>query len=139
MDWKLEVVVLPVSDVDRAKEFYAGRLGFRVDTDHHPGEHFRVVQVTPPGSLCSIVFGTGIGAGMPGSVKGCLFVVDDIDVAHAQLHDCGIENTGVVHFEQGVMTPGHHPEHEDYGSFVFFSDPDGNTWGVQQGRRPPAP
>jgi catechol 2,3-dioxygenase-like lactoylglutathione lyase family enzyme len=138
VDWKLEVVVIPVGDVDRAREFYADRLGFRVDTDHSGGEQFRVVQVTPPGSLCSIVFGTGIGAGMPGSAKGSLFVVDDIDVAHERLHECGIENTGVVHFENGVMIPGHHPEHEDYGSFVFFSDPDGNTWGLQQGRRPSA-
>jgi catechol 2,3-dioxygenase-like lactoylglutathione lyase family enzyme len=137
MDWKLEVVVLPVSDVDRAKEFYAGRLGFALDVDHRAGESFRVVQVTPPGSACSIVFGTGMGNGTPGSVKGNQFVVADIAEAVAHLDRAGVANSGVQHFEDGAMLPGRDPDDRDFGSFVFFDDPDGNTWSVQQGRRQP--
>src|SRR3954466_14769532 len=91
MEWTLEVVVVPVSDVDRAKEFYADKLGFRVDNDHRAGEHFRVVQVTPPGSAWSIVFGKGMGDGEPGSVKGTQLVVTDIAAAHAHLEAQGIE------------------------------------------------
>jgi catechol 2,3-dioxygenase-like lactoylglutathione lyase family enzyme len=136
MDWKLEVVVVPVSDVDRAKKFYADRLGFPVDTDHRAGDSFRVVQVTPPGSACSIVFGTGMGNGSPGSVKGNQFVVQDIHAAAAHLEQAGMENSGVMHFEDGAMTPGPDPDDQDFGSFVFFDDPDGNTWAVQQGKRP---
>jgi catechol 2,3-dioxygenase-like lactoylglutathione lyase family enzyme len=135
MDWKLEVVVVPVSDVDGAKKFYADKLGFRVDTDHRAGDNFRVVQVTPPGSACSIVFGTGMGDGEPGSAKGNQFVVDDIQAAQAHLEANGIETSGVMHFEDGVMTPGPDPEDRDFGSFVFFGDPDGNSWAVQQGAR----
>jgi catechol 2,3-dioxygenase-like lactoylglutathione lyase family enzyme len=136
MDWKLQVIVVPVSDVDRAKEFYADKLGFPVDNDHRAGDHFRVVQVTPPGSACSIVFGKGMGDGEPGSVKGTQLVVTDIAAAHAHLEAQGIENTGLVHFEAGGMTPGPDPEDRDYGTFVFFSDPDGNAWAVQQVRQP---
>jgi catechol 2,3-dioxygenase-like lactoylglutathione lyase family enzyme len=135
MDWKLEVVVVPVSDVDRAKEFYADRLGFTVDTDFSPNEHFRVVQVTPPGSACSITFGKGMGDGAPGSVKGNQFVVQDISAAAAHLQAAGVENSGVMHFQDGTMTPGPDPEDRPFGSFVFFDDPDGNTWAVQQGKR----
>jgi catechol 2,3-dioxygenase-like lactoylglutathione lyase family enzyme len=135
MDWKLEVVVVPVTDVDRAKEFYADKLGFPLDTDFSPNEHFRVVQVTPPGSACSIVFGKGMGDGAPGSVRGNQFVVDDIDAAAAHLAAAGIESSGVVHFEDGVMKPGHDPENAGFNSFVFFSDPDGNTWSAQLGRK----
>lgn len=136
MDWKLEVVVVPVGDVDRAKEFYADKLGFTVDTDHRAGDTFRVVQVTPPGSACSLIFGTGIGDGEPGSLKGNQLVVDDIHAAVAHLEANGVANTGVQHFEDGVMTPGPDPADQDYNSFIFFDDPDGNTWGVQQVKRP---
>jgi catechol 2,3-dioxygenase-like lactoylglutathione lyase family enzyme len=135
MDWKLEVVVVPVTDVDRAKEFYADKLGFTLDVDFSPNENFRVVQVTPPGSACSIVFGKNMGDGAPGSVRGNQFVVEDIDAAAAHLAAAGIESSGVVHFEDGVMTPGPDPQDGDYNSFVFFSDPDGNTWSAQKGRR----
>jgi catechol 2,3-dioxygenase-like lactoylglutathione lyase family enzyme len=95
MDWKLEVVIAPVSDVERAREFYVDKLGFTLDTDFAPNEHFRVIQVTPPGSACSIVFGTGLGGGVaPGSLKGTQLVVDDIEQAHAFLEEQGIENSG---------------------------------------------
>jgi catechol 2,3-dioxygenase-like lactoylglutathione lyase family enzyme len=135
MDWKLEVVVVPVADVDRAKAFYVDKLGFTLDTDHAPNEHFRVVQVTPPGSACSIIFGKGMGDGAPGSVRGNQFAVEDIEAAAAHLQAGGIESSGVVHFEDGQMTPGPDPQHADYNSFVFFSDPDGNTWSAQEIRR----
>jgi catechol 2,3-dioxygenase-like lactoylglutathione lyase family enzyme len=135
MDWKLEVVVVPVTDVDRAKEFYADKLGFHLDVDFSPNENFRVVQVTPPGSACSIIFGKGMGDGEPGSVKGNQFVVEDIDAAAAHLAAAGIESSGVVHFEDGVMKPGRDAQDGDYNSFVFFSDPDGNTWSAQFRRR----
>ena len=137
MDWKLQVVVVPVTDVDRAKEFYVERLGFTLDVDHAAGEAFRVVQVTPPGSACSITFGTGVGGGAPGSVKGVHLVVDDIEAAHAHLEAAGVANGGVQHFgEGGVMAPGPDPERRDYGSYVFFEDPDGNGWAVQEVRGP---
>jgi catechol 2,3-dioxygenase-like lactoylglutathione lyase family enzyme len=133
MECRLEVVVVPVSDVEKAREFYVDKLGFRLDTDHQAGESFRVIQVTPPGSACSIVFGRGMGDGKPGSVKGTHLVVKDIVAAHAELEAASVENSGPVHFaEGGVMTPGPHPEGADYGSFVFFADPDGNSWALQQ-------
>ncbi|MBB5807515.1 catechol 2,3-dioxygenase-like lactoylglutathione lyase family enzyme [Saccharothrix ecbatanensis] len=136
MDWKLEVVIVPVSDVDRAKAFYADTLGFTVDTDHSAGDSFRVVQVTPPGSACSIVFGHGMGLShTPGSLKGCQLVVSDIQAAHAHLEANGVANSGPQHFENGTMTPGPDPQDQDYGSFIFFDDPDGNTWAIQQVKR----
>ncbi|MGY1619534.1 VOC family protein [Geodermatophilus sp. SYSU D00691] len=135
MDWKLEVLVVPVSDVDRAKEFYGGKLGFAVDTDFAPNEHFRVVQVTPPGSACSIVFGTGIPQSAAGSMKGNQFVVGDITAAAEQLDAAGVAHSGVVHFEDGEQKPGRDPQDADFNSFLFFDDPDGNTWAVQQGKR----
>jgi len=135
MDWKLEVVIVPVADVDRAKAFYVDTLGFTLDVDHRAGEHFRVVQVTPPGSACSITFGSGMGSDVkPGSVKGNQLMVVDIEAAHAHLEANGIANGGVVHFEDGGMVPGPDPERQDYGSFLFFDDPDGNTWAVQEKR-----
>ncbi len=136
MDWKLQLVVVPVSDVERAKTFYADQLGFRLDVDHAASDSFRVVQMTPPGSACSISFGTGIGAGEPGSVGGLHLVVDDIEAAHAQLAQAGVVNSGIQHFVDGLMTPGPHPDRADYGSFVFFADPDGNGWAVQEVRHP---
>jgi catechol 2,3-dioxygenase-like lactoylglutathione lyase family enzyme len=133
MDWKLEVVVVPVTDVDRAKEFYADKLGLALDTDFAPSENIRVVQVTPPGSACSIVFGRGLPTGAP--IKGSQFVVADIAAAAEHLRGAGVEFTGPVHFVAGVMTPGPDPQDQDFGTFVFFDDPDGNSWSVQQGRR----
>ena len=118
MDWTLEVVVVPVTDVDRAKRFYSEQLGFTVDVDTTVGDQFRVVQLTPPGSGCSIAIGTGLGADMePGSQKGLQLVVDDIEAAHAELAGNGVEVGEVQHFP--------------WGDFVFFSDPDGNAWAVQ--------
>ena len=133
MDWKLQVVIVPVSDVDRAKAFYVDTLAFTLDTDHSSGDAFRIVQVTPPGSACSLVFGKGLGeSGAPGSLKGCQLVVPDIEEAHAHLEAKGVANSGPQHFENGAMAPGPDPARADYGSFVFFDDPDGNTWAVQE-------
>src|SRR5690242_16156877 len=104
MDWKLEVVIAPVSDVERAREFYVDRLGFRLDNDFAPAVHCRVVLVTPPGAACSIVFGTGLGGGVaPGSLKGAQLVVEHIEAAPAFLTDAGIENPGPQHFLNGAM------------------------------------
>lgn len=133
MDWKLEVVIVPVADVDRSHEFYVDKLGFPLDGDHGNGDTLRVVQVTPPGSACSIVFGKGLGDGEPGSLKGCQLVVEDIEAAHQHLEAAGIENSGPQHFgDGGVMVAGPDPDRADYGSFIFFDDPDGNTWAVQE-------
>ena len=133
MDWKLEVVIAPVSDVERARAFYVDTLGFTLDSDFHPNDSFRAVQVTPPGSACSIVFGTGLGGGVaPGSLKGAQLVVDDIEAAHAFLEGQGVENSGPQHFVDGSQTPGVDPNRADYGTFVFFEDPDGNTWALQE-------
>jgi catechol 2,3-dioxygenase-like lactoylglutathione lyase family enzyme len=129
MDWKLEVVVVPVSDIDRAKAFYSEQVGFVVDVDHQPNEHFRVVQLTPPGSACSITFGKGLSSAEPGSVKGLQLVVSDIEAAHAELVERGVDSSGIKHFEDGVMADG---PGGDWNSFVFFDDPDGNSWAVQQ-------
>ena len=137
MDWKLEVVMVPVSDVDRAKAFYADALGFTVDVDHRAGDSFRVVQLTPPGSACSITFGIGLGSNAePGSLKGCHLVVPDIRAAHAHLEANGVANSGPQHFQDGAMTAGPDPEDRDYGSYLFFDDPDGNSWAVQQVKKP---
>lgn len=129
MDWKLEVVVVPVSDVDRSKQFYSEQLGFKVDVDHRPNEHFRVVQVTPPGSACSVTFGTGLADMPPGSLKGLQLVVSDVEAARAELVARGVEVSTVKHFEDGTMAEG---PGGDWNSFIFFSDPDGNAWAVQQ-------
>jgi catechol 2,3-dioxygenase-like lactoylglutathione lyase family enzyme len=137
MDWKLEVVVLPVTDVDRAVDFYVGRLGWTLDTDHRPNETFRVVQVTPPGSACSVVFGNGLG-GDGGPVSGTQLVVSDIEQALAHLAAAAVETSGLQHFVDGGMTPGPDPERREFGTFIFFSDPDGNSWAVQEGKRPAA-
>jgi catechol 2,3-dioxygenase-like lactoylglutathione lyase family enzyme len=134
MDFKLELVLLPVSDVDRAKTFYTEKMGFNLDVDHR-ADDFRVVQMTPPGSACSVTVGTGITDATPGSVRGLHLVVTDIEAAHAELAGRGVEVSEVQHFESGKMVPGPDPEGREYGSFVFLSDPDGNTWDVQHGRR----
>jgi catechol 2,3-dioxygenase-like lactoylglutathione lyase family enzyme len=136
MDWKLELIVLPVSDVDRAKAFYVEKAGFNVDVDHRQGEQFRVVQLTPPGSACSITIMRGAGAlDSSGPVKGLHLIVPDIEAAQAELVGRGIEVTGPFHFKDGRRTPGVDPERRDYGSFLSFSDPDGNGWLVQEVRR----
>jgi catechol 2,3-dioxygenase-like lactoylglutathione lyase family enzyme len=136
MDWKLELVILPVTDVDRAKVFYVDRLGFSLDVDHKASETFRVVQVTPPGSACSVTFGVGLGGDVKrGPVTGLHLVVDDIAAAEAHLDAAGVPHDGVVHYADGVPTPGPDPEQRDYQSFLNFADPDGNGWVVQHVRR----
>jgi catechol 2,3-dioxygenase-like lactoylglutathione lyase family enzyme len=118
MDWKLELVAIPVSDVDRAKAFYTEKVGFNADYDHRVSDELRFVQLTPPGSACSIALGIGLVDTPPGSVQGLQLVVSDINAAHAQLVERGVEVSDVQEFP--------------WGSFVFFSDPDGNRWSVQQ-------
>jgi predicted enzyme related to lactoylglutathione lyase len=117
VDWKLELVAVPVSDVDRAKAFYTDQVGFNADHDHQVSDEMRFVQLTPPGSACSIAIGTGIMETTPGSVKGLQLVVSDIEAAHAHLQDNGVEVSEIQDFP--------------WGRFVFFSDPDGNGWAVQ--------
>ncbi|HEX6122622.1 MAG TPA: VOC family protein [Ktedonobacterales bacterium] len=129
MDWTLEVVVLPVSDVDRAKRFYSEQVGFVVDVDRRVSEHFRVVQLTPPGSACSISFGTGLSEMAPGSLQGLQLCVREIEAARAELVARGVEVGPVQHFADGVRADG---PGGDWNSFLFFSDPDGNGWAVQQ-------
>ena len=133
MDWKLELVVIPVADVDRAKAFYIDKAGFRLDVDHSAGEDFRVVQLTPPGSACSITLMRN--AEVPGSVRGLHLVVPDIEAAHAELAGRGMGVSEVFHFEAGQQLPGPDPAHSDYNSFLSFSDPDGTGWLVQEVRR----
>lgn len=132
MDWKLELVVVPVADVDRAKAFYTEQFGFNLDVDHSAGDDFRVVQLTPPGSACSISIGKGITKAAPGSAQGLHLIVRDIEAARAELMGRGVDTGDVQHFEAGGMVSGPHPERSDYNSFLFFSDPDGNGWAVQE-------
>jgi catechol 2,3-dioxygenase-like lactoylglutathione lyase family enzyme len=140
MEMKLEVVLLPVSDVDRAKAFYE-RLGWRFDIDYVGAEAgFRVVQFTPPGSACSIIFGEGVTAAVPGSYEGLQLTVTDIAAARQELVDKGVEVSEVFHDAGGIFhhigtanrAPGPAPENADYGSFASFSDPDGNGWLLQE-------
>ncbi|GAA3838437.1 VOC family protein [Sphaerisporangium flaviroseum] len=130
MNWTLEVVIVPVSDVDRAKAFYADQLGFAVDHDTRAGDEVRIVQLTPPGSGCSIVIGKGVAPDMPpGSLQGLQLVVSDIHKARAQLVERGVEVSEVQVLGEN---PRPVPNALDNVGFVFFSDPDGNRWGVQQ-------
>lgn len=129
MDWKLEVVVVPVSDVERSKRFYSEGVGFNVDLDHQVNDRVRVVQLTPPGSGCSITIGTGLVESVPGSLKGLQLVVDDVDAARAQLLERGVEASPVRHVEDGIWKDG---RGGDWNSFIFFNDPDGNSWTVQE-------
>jgi catechol 2,3-dioxygenase-like lactoylglutathione lyase family enzyme len=129
MDWKLEVVVVPVSDVDRAKQFYSEQCGFNVDVDTTTGDTFRVVQLTPPGSACSVTIGTGLAAGEPGSLKGLQLCVSDVEAARAELVGRGVDVTPVRHIEDGVWKDG---KGGPWNSFIFFNDPDGNSWVVQE-------
>jgi catechol 2,3-dioxygenase-like lactoylglutathione lyase family enzyme len=132
VDYKLELVLLPVSDVDRAKAFYTDKLGFNLDVDHQPNEEFRVVQMTPPGSACSITFGIGITDAEPGSVRGTHLVVTDIETAHSETAGRGVEISDIRHMTPEGWKPGPDPGHADYNSFADFSDPDGNTWVLQE-------
>ena len=118
MDWKLELVAIPVSDVERAKAFYVDQVGFNADQDNRVNEDLRFVQLTPPGSGCSIAFGTGITTAAPGSVEGLQLVVTDIEAAHAHLVERGVAVSEIADMP--------------WGSFVYFADPDGNRWAVQQ-------
>lgn len=130
MEWKLEVVVMPVSDLDRAKAFYADQVGFNVDHDTRVNEQMRIIQLTPPGSGCSIVIGNGLTETAPGAIQGIQLVVSDIDAAHAQLVERGVEATPVRHVdENGTWIDG---RGGPWNSFVFFSDPDGNGWSIQE-------
>jgi len=131
MDMKLELIILPVSDVDRAKAFYE-RAGFALDVDHHPNESFRVVQLTPPGSACSITIGKGVSSAEPGSIRGIHLVVTDLEEALATLRDRGIEVSAPFHFGAQGRTDGLDPGRADYGSFASFEDPDGNSWMLQE-------
>jgi catechol 2,3-dioxygenase-like lactoylglutathione lyase family enzyme len=118
MDWKLELIAIPVSDVDRAKDFYVDKVGFQADHDHQVSDELRFVQLTPPGSACSIALGTGVTDAPPGSVKGLQLVVEEIQAARAELLERGVEVGQVQEFP--------------WGKFVFFQDPDGNSWSVQE-------
>jgi catechol 2,3-dioxygenase-like lactoylglutathione lyase family enzyme len=144
VDMKFEVVVIPVSDVDRAKEFY-GRLGWRLDADYDSGKDYRVIQFTPPGSGCSVIFGKNVTAAAPGSAQGLYLIVSDIQAARAELVARGAGPTEVFHDAGGVYAGADHPylfgrlrvngpdpEHRSYRSFVSFSDPDGNGWLLQE-------
>ena len=130
MDYKLELLPVPVTDVDRAKDFYAALLGFHVDVDSQPMAGIRVVQLTPPGSACSIMIGTGVTRSEPGSLQGPQLVVDDIEAAREELEGRGVEVSPVQHFEEhGQPVDG---KGGPWNSFVFFSDPDGNGWVLQE-------
>ena len=135
MDWKLELVLVPVSDADRAKAFYTEKAGFDLDLDHRVGEEFRVVQLTPPGSACSISVGTGITDAAPGSVRGLHLVVSDIAGARAELVERGVDVSEVKHVESGRWVSGADPQRRNYSSFAHFSDPDGNSWVLQEAGR----
>jgi len=139
MDMKLEVVVVPVTDVDRAKDFYT-TLGWRLDAEVATDENFRVVQVTPPGSSASVIFGTSVTSQVPGTAQGLHLVVDDIVGAHDELKRLGVDVSDVFHDAGGVFhhagtdarVPGPDPQRGSYGSFLSFSDPDGNGWLLQE-------
>lgn len=133
MDWKLELIVVPATDVDRAKSFYIDQVGFDLHVDHSAGEDFRVVQLTPPGSDCSIAVMRQ--PDRAGAVKGLHLIVEDIDAARAQLVERGVDVSDVFHFGESGQTPGHDPERRSYNSFVSFDDPDGNGWLVQEVRQ----
>ena len=138
VDTKLEVVVIPVSDVDRAKRFYES-LGWRLDADFAAGKDWRGVQLTPPGSPCSVIFGKGVTTAAPGSVQGLVLIVDDIATARAELVGHGVDVSEVFHFERDIhvtgtsgRAPGPDPEGRSYRSWASFSDPDGNSWMLQE-------
>ena len=131
MELRLEVVVLPVTDVDRAKDFYE-QAGFRLDVDHRAGDAFRVVQMTPPGSACSVSFGTGVSQAEPGSVQGLHLATPDLVATHEALLARGVKVSDPFHFGAEGQAPGLDPDRRSYCSYASFSDPDGNGWLVQE-------
>ncbi|HEX9066422.1 MAG TPA: VOC family protein [Streptosporangiaceae bacterium] len=134
MDYQLQLIVLPCNDVDAVKEFYTDRAGFRLDVDHRAGEEFRVVQLTPPGSACSItLMRNGQAAG---SVQGLHLVVTDIEKARDELSGRGVDVSEIFHFAEGSQQPGPDPERASYNSFLTFADPEGNGWLVQEVTKP---
>ena len=132
MEFKLELVLVPVTDVDRAKVFYVEQAGFDLEVDTPVGENMRVVQVTPHGSACSVGFGVGITTAPPGSVQGLHLVVSDIVAARADLVKRGVGVSEIRHLESGNWVPGPHPQRGNYESFAEFADPDGNVWVLQE-------
>jgi catechol 2,3-dioxygenase-like lactoylglutathione lyase family enzyme len=140
MDYRLELVLIPVSDVDRAKTFYTDQVGFSLDVDTAPSEGFRVVQMTPPGSACSITIGTGLTDAAAGSYRGTHLVVTDIEAARAELVGRGVHVSEIRHFdrEAAEWKPGPDPAHARYNSFADFRDPDGNSWVLQEVPEPEA-
>jgi catechol 2,3-dioxygenase-like lactoylglutathione lyase family enzyme len=134
MDYKLELVLIPVTDVDRAKKFYVEQAGFNLLVDTPIGDGQRIVQVTPPGSACSIGFGDGMTVAEPGSQRGLHLVVSDIVAAHAELTARGVKVRDVRHVDSAGWHPGPHPEQASYSSFAEFTDPDGNLWLLQEVR-----
>ncbi|MEV4010752.1 VOC family protein [Nonomuraea angiospora] len=137
---KLEVVVLPVSDADRARDFYTRQLGFRLDADFPIKDGYRIIQVTPPGSACSIIFGDGLTDAEPGTAQGLHLIVSDIEQALKELTGRGVDVTGPFHdatgafhqADEGGRVMGPHPQRASYGSFAAFADPDGNRWFLQE-------
>lgn len=130
MDFRLELVIIPVTDIDLAKAFYTEQAGFRLDVDHQAGDDFRVVQLTPPGSACSVTLMRNAEAA--GSVQGLHLVVEDIEAALAELRGRSLDASDVFHFVDGAQASGPDPERRKYNSFVTFADPDGNSWMVQE-------
>jgi catechol 2,3-dioxygenase-like lactoylglutathione lyase family enzyme len=134
VDYKLELVLIPVTDIDRAKSFYVDKLGFNLDVDHQPNEEFRVVQMTPPGSACSVTIGKGITDATPGSYRGTHLVVNDIEAARDELVRRGVAVSEIRHMTAEGWQPGPDPQHGKYQSFADLADPDGNTWVLQEVR-----
>jgi predicted enzyme related to lactoylglutathione lyase len=135
VDWTLELIVVPVSDVDRAKAFYMDQAGFKLEVDSSHGEDFRVVQLTPPGSACSIALLKNNQQMAPGSLHGLHLCVEDIEAARAELIDRGVTASEPFYFGEAGQAPGLDPERRSYATFVTFNDPDGNTWLVQEVHR----
>jgi catechol 2,3-dioxygenase-like lactoylglutathione lyase family enzyme len=142
MDCRLQVVTLPVSDVDKAKAFYTRQVGFTLDVDYYPATGFRVVQFTPPGSACSVQLGTGLTDAVPGTVRNTYLTVTDLEAARTELTARGVTVSPIRHKSpiddwKGGFQPGTDPQRRDYASFADFTDPDGNTWVIQEiGYRP---
>ena len=133
MDYRLELIVIPVTDMDRAKAFYSERVGFVVDVDHSSGEDFRVIQLTPPGSPCSVTLMRNHERA--GAIQGLHLVVEDLEEARADLLARGLDVSGPFHFGPQGQTPGLDPERRNHGSFASFDDPDGNGWLLQEVKR----
>lgn len=132
MDWKLELVIIPVRDVDAAKEFYSEKMGFNVLMDVKLNPQRRVIRLIPPGSTCGIAIGDGLSDAEPGSAKGMHLMVDDVERAYLELTSRGVDVHGPFHFVEGVQVPGLHPTRSPFESFLDFADPDGNVWMVQE-------